>query len=742
MRNVGAAVGAGVGDFTALDRMGKGNEYKRKIDRPLNSENRNEAIDSFEKLMPHAEGNAVQSAEQKIEKEYIKNLQQQVYFLELETAYLREQAEKASAADSYLRRALDIEQKYINDTKCLKIELEELKRKLRQKDFSIQNLESDKEVVEKKLQQTEKNSSVGKKNITEENISLKKRVDDQEEDLKYLNDQFKKAKESEKESVMKLSQIVQKNEILKSENDSLRKENKKMAHEMNDLREEMKKVQALKMNSTEDLEEELARKSDMMNKERDSEVFDLKLKIRQNEMQLEQARVMEHKLKKDCKNLLDANNILNQEVAEVNRNFALSKNEAERLKRTNKDLREQVNTVPVDTFEKKQYDLVKRELKSEHERLKEMGESLCTKENDISRLKLENRDLLSENKRVNEKLSNQESEFITLKRDKLLLVDHVAELQEKLKICDKELKILRTVTREMKDAFSDLTSKIEMESNLHKDTLREYKSIMSRNNKMLNSIKSTVYDLGSRFPNNEPENGHESPSPKSQNFDFKDHEYSLKNEPSSPNAIFHHSAPVDPLNEPTVNYAKSARRSDSVTFNESSPKEKQQSYSPLNEGIEQQPQYKSPKGRRSLARARDSFTLNSKSMSSRKKSAKHSPPETIEEMLLSQQSEDTSKPYNDSGTSTKRPAMVNEYTAGLRSRKSHTPTGYSNSMGGDRQGPYFPSSYSTTSEQTLDYALTGGSSLSKGTDKAINEAYESRHQQSQQHYHSYSGNNY
>ena len=467
---------------------------------------KSETVNAFQSKMPPPFPETEKkeaTVEERIEGEYIKNLQQQVYFLELETAYLREQAEKASAADAYLRRALDIEQKYINDTKCMRIEIEELMRKLKQKEFSISNLESDKKVVEKKLEQTEKSNSSGKRNFTEENVSLKKKLGDLEEDLRYLNEQFKKAKESEKKTIVSLASCNQEKELMRNESEKLKKENRRLSHEMEDLNGEIKKLKNVNLNSAHEFQEEISKKSSAKTKERDSEIFDLKLKLRQAEMNLEQAKVLQHKMKKDCGNLLDANSLLTQEVAEVNRDLAMAKNETSRFKRLNDDLREQVSSRPDNYFDRKQFELVKGDLEAEVERVKELSEQLIGKENELSSLKLEKRESDEQVGRLSEKLKSQEGEFIALKRDKLLLVDHVAELQEKLKKADDELKVLRTVTREMKDAFSDLTSKIEMESNMHKDTLKEYKSIMSRNNKMLNSIKSTVYDLGVKFPSDE-----------------------------------------------------------------------------------------------------------------------------------------------------------------------------------------------------------------------------------------------
>ncbi|XP_020909478.1 uncharacterized protein LOC110247389, partial [Exaiptasia diaphana] len=83
-----------------------------------------------------------------IENEYIRNLQQQVYFLELETNYLREQARKASVIPPRVTEEADRMMRKLRD---LQSQLDERSNDVSRKESKLLMLEAEKDTAVKRL---------------------------------------------------------------------------------------------------------------------------------------------------------------------------------------------------------------------------------------------------------------------------------------------------------------------------------------------------------------------------------------------------------------------------------------------------------------------------------------------------------------------------------------------------------------------------------------------------------------
>eukprot|EP00116_Pleurobrachia_bachei_P006739 sb/3467001/ len=129
-----------------------------------------------------------------VESEYIKNLQQQVYFLELEANFLRDQAQKAELLSKH--SAADEATKWRRRLKDVEIEQDSLKSEIRRKEIEAEAADLERRQYVKELKSLKHTAAAEKDHLIDEISSLRNKLDNSCLNEKKLQIQLETAEDT------------------------------------------------------------------------------------------------------------------------------------------------------------------------------------------------------------------------------------------------------------------------------------------------------------------------------------------------------------------------------------------------------------------------------------------------------------------------------------------------------------------------------------------------------------------
>ncbi|KAK3749274.1 hypothetical protein QZH41_016052, partial [Actinostola sp. cb2023] len=335
-----------------------------------------------------------------IENEYIRNLQQQVYFLELETNYLREQSRKASVIPPRVTEEAD---RMLRKLRDLQSQLDERLNDVSRKESKLLMLGAEKETAIKRLRDAQEEHAAEKRQLVNEIVSLKK--------LKDM---------SARDSTRKEMQVHQFRVEAEKGISSLQEAERKTQNYRTEIDRKSEEISTLRIQLEEQRAESLRLKTQLQ--EMDDRFFDSQAKTKE---QLSR----ELRIQDDCTALIKENAALAAQVIELQKHI-----EMDRAHRDEKDVRRSANIQELVSL-KQNNKLLKHELEKTQELLRL---EQTTHRNDLDKLSKEEHAALEASLQRNH-LRNELNEAevlhdttdqqnMTLTRDKIMLTDEVANL--------------------------------------------------------------------------------------------------------------------------------------------------------------------------------------------------------------------------------------------------------------------------------------------------------------------------
>lgn len=374
-----------------------------------------------------------------VEAEYIKNLQQQVYFLELETNFLRDQAKKATDIQPKLTREAD---QLMSKLKEYHGETNDLKLEVSRKDASISMLSNEKSRLQQELRAKESSFEVDRSMSREEIVQLKKLKDVADRDIAY--------KDSE---IVKLRQDLDRcNSELRHEKHNLSLLHNQLDQRINQHTETElllagKREENLRMQANMHAQEEryfinTAATQEQITKDLQLEMRSLRQQVREKELAFSQEKILKDKLLEDVAKLTSENTVLHSQVLDVSRQL-----DRERILREEKDSRASSQSSQL-LYLKGQEEVKSLESRKLIEML-EINKQRCRDlESQILKLQDNNSSARYQSDTVRSRLTDLEARFSRvdvensqLRRDKQLLIEHVAQIQRMLD--QKESEVMR-----------------------------------------------------------------------------------------------------------------------------------------------------------------------------------------------------------------------------------------------------------------------------------------------------------
>ncbi|KAK6960114.1 cilia- and flagella-associated protein 58-like isoform X1 [Biomphalaria glabrata] len=385
-----------------------------------------------------------------IEAEYIKNLQQQIYFLELESNYLREQARKATEMHPQMTHEAE---KMLQKLREMQTQIDNMDMEMKRKESSIGIHTSEKERLQEQLQHEKDNHLREKRLLTDELVTMKKDKDRLQRELAHKDEQLLEAK-----SEIDRSALALKNAELKINTLKAQLEQRIEQHNLTQLALEEKRTQLL---STETQLRETEEKyysstvtiKDKLTQDLRDEIRLLHQKVKETELSAEKDRFLRDKISEEMSSLVQENSALNQRVMELTKQL-----EREKELRETTDHRHKQSIGEMVSLKDRlqEIDRLRDELRLEKERSRQYLEQLTNEESTHKRTDLQINTLKSRLTESDGMRSVMEAENEQLKKDKVLLVDHVAEMQRKLEDKDRDIYMLKSSVGELETKFRSL----------------------------------------------------------------------------------------------------------------------------------------------------------------------------------------------------------------------------------------------------------------------------------------------
>lgn len=410
-----------------------------------------------------------------IENEYIRNLQQQIYFLELEANYLREQARKASAIPPRVTEEADRMMRKLRD---LQAQVDERSSDVVRKESQMNMLEAEKDAAVKRLRDAEESHAAEKRQLVNEIVSLKKMSDLHERDCARRDLQVHQYKNEADKGLTALQEAERKVQNYRIELDHKTEDLNNLRIELEEKRAECLKLKTQLQEMDDKYFDSQAKTKEELGRALREEIRQLRLQLKEKEINAEQDRSLRNKIQDDCTALIKENAAISAQVVELRKQIDM-----DRAHKDEKDFRRHANIQELVTLKESEKHLqqelerTKELLRLEQQNHRETIAKLSREEQASLEANLRRTQLRNELNEVEGHQDSTNSENVALKRDKLLLTDEVANLNAKLDERDEEIDRLKLRLEDSESRCSHLESKVRMQRSLESVKWEEFEKL-------------------------------------------------------------------------------------------------------------------------------------------------------------------------------------------------------------------------------------------------------------------------
>ncbi|RDD42106.1 hypothetical protein TrispH2_005786 [Trichoplax sp. H2] len=413
----------------------------------------------------------------KIENEYIKNLQQQIYYLELETGYLKDQLQKKPKGDPEM--SVSLTQLDPNSgVELFQKEIQRFRKELDQKNAALELMDSERQKLIAQLDNVRDAYLAEKKSLVEQNVSLKRWREAHAKDIQKLEKQIVDAQyEIQKISVGK-SDVENRIKILESQIDQYTDENKQLSLTLENKRSECIKLQT-KLQQQENQLYGIDRETqeELIN-ELKREIETLRNDLKSAQINSNQDRHLRKKIADDCEQLIKENSALNTQLLELRKKADLDFQTRE--KRTDTSFHELITLQESEKHNQEEIKRLKESLRQEQLRVKDCLRQLTSQEHIITKAQMDREDVSQKQIDLEERNNLIESENVTLRRDMIMLSDRITSLQETLDRSENECSKLRSMLTVNEKQLSELAAVKQLRDSMQNVKWDEFQKVAEK----------------------------------------------------------------------------------------------------------------------------------------------------------------------------------------------------------------------------------------------------------------------
>ncbi|XP_074656380.1 uncharacterized protein LOC141909699 isoform X2 [Tubulanus polymorphus] len=389
-----------------------------------------------------------------IEGEYIKNLQKQIYFLELESNYLREQARKATSMHPIMTSEAE---RMLSKLRTMQTELDGLHLENQRKESNLDQLGTEKYRLMDRIKIDTSTFAKERRLLTEEIIQLKKDNNALERELSQRDAQIGLQRDELEKNSTAIRASDERVTLLRNQLDQRIEQHKMTQLALEEKRAECLRVEAQLREIEEKYYSSSSALADKATKDLRDEIRMLRQKMKETEMAADQDRYLRTKLTDDSSHLVQENALLNQQVIELTRTIDRERDLRESQEtRRSADFTELLSAKDGQKHLQLEMNQMRDELQRERELSKHYREQLAKQEHLSTSTELNASTTRSRLNEIEALHQNAETENTQLRRDKMLLVDHVADLQKQIRDKDDEVLKLRAMCGTVSHRLEDL----------------------------------------------------------------------------------------------------------------------------------------------------------------------------------------------------------------------------------------------------------------------------------------------
>ncbi|XP_060081182.1 uncharacterized protein LOC132560530 isoform X2 [Ylistrum balloti] len=424
-----------------------------------------------------------------IEAEYIKNLQQQIYFLELESNYLREQARKAT--EMHPQMTAEAERMLVK-LRTMQTEVDNAQLECKSKDSSIAQSICEKEKLEERLRDEEVCRQRDKRQLMDEIIALKKTRDVLEHDLTNKDGQVNDARRELDMSATAIRNAELKISTLKTQLDQRTEQHKMTQIALDEKRSELLSTETQLREIEEKYYNNTVQIQDKITNDLREEIRILRQKLKETEMNADHDRYLKTKMSEDSTNLVRENALLSQKLQDVESQLIREKEIRDNQEsRNSSHVSELVQLRDKEKETRFELQHTHELLRKEQERNKLYSEKMVKQEAVATSLDLS---VNTSRSRITELENYQvgiEQENAQLRKDKTLLVDHVSDLQRKLEMKDREINILKSQMHTLDTKVNELNHLKKLESTVQSQKWEEFEKLAESMRNLSHTMSTT-----------------------------------------------------------------------------------------------------------------------------------------------------------------------------------------------------------------------------------------------------------
>ncbi|XP_033727211.1 LOW QUALITY PROTEIN: filamin A-interacting protein 1-like [Pecten maximus] len=424
-----------------------------------------------------------------IEAEYIKNLQQQIYFLELESNYLRDQARKAT--EMHPQMTAEAERMLVK-LRAMQAEVDNAQFECKNKDSSIAQSICEKERLEERLRDEEVSRQRDKRQLMDEIITLKKTRDALEHDLSNKDSQVSEARRELDMSATAIRNAELKISTLKTQLDQRTEQHKMTQIALDEKRSELLSSETQLREIEDKYYNNTVQIQDKITNDLREEIRILRQKLKETEMNADHDRYLKSKMSEDSTNLVRENALLSQKLQEVESQLLREKDirDSQESRHTNQ-VSEFVQLRDKEKEARFELQHTQELLRKEQERNKLYSEKVVKQEAVATSLDLSVNTSRSRITELENYQAGIEHENAQLRKDKTLLVDHVSDLQHKLETKERDINSLKSQMHMMETKVQELHHLKHLETSVQTQKWEEFEKLAESMRNLSHTMSTT-----------------------------------------------------------------------------------------------------------------------------------------------------------------------------------------------------------------------------------------------------------
>ncbi|XP_039255756.1 uncharacterized protein LOC120332555 [Styela clava] len=415
-------------------------------------------------VYPPAYSPGKSSTLKEVESEYIKNLQQQIYFLELETTYLRDQAKKATDIQPKLVKEAD---QMMTQLKERHSETNDLKIEVSRKDASISMLTNEKNRLDQELRAKVTTFDVDRGMLREEIIQLKKLKDVADRDIARKDSEIVNLRQELDRTNSDLRHTQHNLALVQSQLDQRITQHTETALLLEGKREENLRLQSDMHASEERHFQQTATMQEQITRDLQTEIRGLRQQVREKELAFSQERILKDKLLGDVSKLTQENTAVQSQILELSKQL-----DRERILRGERETRAMSHTSQI-AYLKGQDEVKSLEsrklldmIEIQKQRCRELENQILKMQDNMSHTNFQGETVRSRLTELESRFARVDTENTQLRHDKQLLVEHVANIQRSLDQKESEVQRLQTHVHTLQTDVSRAHTELDMTRSL------------------------------------------------------------------------------------------------------------------------------------------------------------------------------------------------------------------------------------------------------------------------------------